>query len=105
MSVYSTRFFRGSLPTNSLDALYTVPAGMTVVLRDIEMLTAAANDLFNVQIGVSGSTTVVWYLSQLPASTWHQWSGRVVVDAGETVYAYSGLGAAQLVISGYLLSP
>lgn len=105
MSVYSTRFFRGALPANTLEPLYTVPATMTVVLRDMEMLTAGANDLFNVQIGVSGSTTVLWYLSQLPAATWHQWGGRTVMDGGETLYGYSAQGAAQLVVSGYLLSP
>lgn len=105
MSVYSTRFFRGSLPANSLDLLYTVPATMTVVLRDMEVLVAAANDLINVQIGTSGGTTVVWYLSAQPASSWHQWQGRTVLNSGESLYGYSGSGAAQLVISGYLLSP
>lgn len=105
MSVYSTLFFRGSLPVNALEQLYTVPATMTVVVRDMEMLTSGANDLFNVQIGTSGATTVMWYLSQLPAATWHQWQGRTVIPPGQSLYAYSAQGAAQLVVSGYLLSP
>lgn len=104
MSTYSTQFFRGALSANVLKDLYTVQANTVVVIRDVELLISAEGDLFNLQIGPPGSTTVVWYVSGAPASSWHQWQGRTVAPAGEHLWAYSGLGAAQLIVSGYLLS-
>jgi hypothetical protein len=105
LSVYSTLFYHGTLPTNALTVIYTVPAGQTVVVRDVELLISAANDLFNLQVNVSGTLAVMWYVAQSPATTWHQWSGRVVIPSGGELEAYSALGADQLVVSGYLLSP
>lgn len=105
MSVYSTRFFAGHLPT-AFTELYVVPATMTVVLRDMEFYNGTgAPTLFNVQGGVSGSQTILYANATLEAGTWSQWQGRAVVNAGEGIWGFCGVSGVSAYISGYLLSP
>jgi len=104
VSLYSTQFFAGTIPTNALTNAFTVPAGELVVLRDMDALIVTASDLFNVQIGVAGATTVVWYVTATATPEWVQWQGRTVVKAGESIWVYSSGSNTQAVLSGYLLT-
>lgn len=104
MSVYSTQFFAGNLAAGGAN-LYTTPANMTVVVRDIEAYNSSASPSdFNVGVDVAGLGIPIYLVSQAPSATWHQWSGRAVVNPGQTITAYSGLGGTLLIVSGYLLT-
>lgn len=92
------------MPHGVLGTLFTVPSSDVCVIRDMEQFTGGAADLFNVQISVSGSLSIVWYLSSAPASSWHQWTGRVVVPPGGLIQAFASNANDQLIVSGYLLS-
>lgn len=105
MSVYSHLFFAGFLPTAFTEA-YTVPAGMTVVIRDMEFYNGSSGTpTFNVQLGVSGSTGVFFQENDLAPSKHSQWQGRVVIPSAQGLWIFSSAANVQATISGYLLTP
>lgn len=104
MSIYSTLFFAGFLPTSFIEA-YTVPTSMTVVIRDMEFYNGGSGTpTFNTQIGVSGSTGVFFQDNALAPSKHEQWQGRVVIPGGQGLWLFSSASNVQATISGYLLS-
>jgi hypothetical protein len=105
VSVYSTLFFHGTVPAG-VPTLYTVPAAMTVVLRDLELYNGDAVERnTNFQLQVAGSQAIFW-APQVQPATWYQWHGRTVIPSGGIVIGYGGGSTLiQLTMSGYLLSP
>lgn len=103
MSVYSTLLFIGVLPTAGA-TLFTVPAGDTCVVRDIEILnttTSSSSPLLNAV--VSGSVGTILSVPNLAANTHFQWQGRVVIPSGGTIAGVDAHGGQNCMISGYLL--
>jgi hypothetical protein len=105
VAIYSTRFFHG--PATNGQTLYTVPVGMVVVVRDLEVynFSGAVINQVQVQLGISGTTSgVLAFVNNVPASECAQWSGRSVVNAGEELVAFSTTaGNFSMLVSGYLL--
>jgi|SRR5215469_8484987 len=103
MSLYSTQFYKGPVGGSTSMPLYTVPAGNVVVLRDLELFLSSAG-LFNLQLVGSGASAIVWYISGASANSWHQWQGRTVAHAGDTIQAFCDGSGSLLLVSGYLLT-
>jgi hypothetical protein len=105
VSVYSTSFFVG--PHSGAGAnVYTVPAGQTVVVRDMECYNGGSSATI-VEIGTTmpgSGYTPFWHLEALGATTWAQWQGRVVMASGSITVATGG-ATCYFTVSGYLLSP
>lgn len=104
MSVYSHQFVCEVLSSSNL-TLYTVPAGYVVVIRDIEVgdRSGAVNNQSTVFATSGGTIEAVVFSATIPlAYGWTQWTGRAVLNAGQSIGA--GVSLAQgLLISGYLL--
>jgi len=106
VSIYSTLFYSADAP-NGLTAAYTVPAGATVVVRDIEAYNSNASaTAFSISRQVSGTTlSYIWVPSPaLSASSWAQWHGRAVLNAADVLEVSTAAAGVYLHISGYLLS-
>jgi|SRR5215469_9562073 len=101
--VYSRLLFAGSLPTNLLTSLFVVPTGATYVVRDMSVLLPSSSELFNIQVGPPGSTTVVWYWTARSTPDWQHWEGRLTVPTGMNLWGYASGADAQLTVSGYHL--
>lgn len=105
MSVYSTQFFCGIIPSSNLN-LYTVPSGFVVVLRSIELADRSGTNNNNVTIfAVAGSTVIGVVTASVFTAAYQSihWDGRAVLNAGQ------GFGAGVSVscgifVSGYLLT-
>ena len=103
-AVYSTRFI--SLVTSSAASeSYTVPAGYTAVIRDINgVMWPEASTTAYVEISDTGLLLVYW---TAPTDTYEnfRWQGRQVIDSDETISAVSNSpGPVYIAVSGYLLS-
>lgn len=106
MSVYSTQFFLGTLAV-AVQTLYTVPAGMTVVVRDIELSQGGTGPAVVTIWGqtVPGAQAYLVRQSALAPNVVFQWQGRSVLQSGQTLQAFCNAANTELWISGYLLSP
>lgn len=103
--IYSTRFYNG--PATNGQTLYTVPAGFVVVVRDLEVYNFSSSAIVQVQVqlGVSGSTSgVLAFVNNVASQVCAQWKGRAVVNAGESLVAFSTGSSFSMLVSGYLLS-
>lgn len=106
MSVYSTLFAAGSTVAG-FQVVYTVPALMTVVVRDIEVTNLTAlSGLLNVSRAVSGTAQqLIWRTPTLPTLTWAQWAGRTVLNPGDEIGLDGGSSSGwTYLVSGYLLT-
>lgn len=105
-SVYSTRFYIGAAPS-SQSTVYTVPAGFTAVIRDLEAFaTSAITDpvYLVVQEGSGPVAAVIADVGTLGALQFGHWEGRAVMVAGDELII-AGYGSDLLLcVSGYLLS-
>lgn len=103
MSVYSTLFYIGGLPSGG-GTLYTVPPANTVVIRDMEVINNGASPAtFQIYCQASGHSSALWQLTNLAASEWVQWAGRAVIPGGGVLEGYANSGTLTAMISGYLL--
>jgi hypothetical protein len=104
VSTYSTRFFIGAMPT-AQGVLYTVPAGFTVVLRDIELYQySGGSGLYYLAISAAGSNAIVYAVTAAPTASSYHWDGRVVMNAGDELLGQAAAANNQVVVSGYLLA-
>lgn len=103
MSTYSSSLFVGSFPV-AQGLLFTVPTGVTCVIRDIEVYTwDVAGTAFNVAVDVSGQVGTVYQVTAADSKSSHQWTGRTVIPAGSTIIGQAGTNLNSGCISGYLL--
>lgn len=103
-TVYSTQFVLAlHACTGGADVVYTVPAGKVAVLRDLELLsTGSGNFMF---VSVNGIAQIARNNSTVGGTT-AQWTGRVVLNAGDTLEVNgTNLSSVRIVASGYLLNP
>lgn len=105
MPVYSNLLYASSPAANTVTTAFTVPSGVTCVLRDIEIYNGSASTAgVNVRINVSGfGNTVVYGPDALLSGAWSQWEGRVVVPAGGTIQVFATEASVQFTLSGYEL--
>jgi len=102
---YSTQFFAGE-GGSGLAVLYTVPDQYVAVLRDLEALNlGGATDSLDLITEIPGPLAVTWgRLNNVPSGEAAQWSGRLVMNPGDQLQAYSGTHDWAILASGYLLS-
>lgn len=102
---YSTQFIGGE-PTASSFLPYVVPTGYTAVVRDLEGRNLGPDaDTLILRIIVPGPLNVTAaQLYQIGDDESGQWTGRVVVNAGETIEVVPATNTWQVFVSGYLLS-
>lgn len=101
---YSTRFIGQIVNVSRVNAQYVVPMGYRAIVRQITVTTnPTGTQLLTVHVQGPG---VLFYLFQVQFSAfamrneaYHQ-----VVNAGETITAFTDQGEAAMTISGYLLT-
>lgn len=99
--VYSRKLAAGSINAGVNVNVYTVPAGTTTIVRDIEVaaILAAAGLLLVTEGGI-------WIASFTEAATQYasyQWTGRVVLNAGDVINVDAISNDWTYRISGYEL--
>lgn len=84
---------------------YTVPAGMTVILKSVYMYNISATaDTCNVSIQSAGGGTVQIVAQQsIPAPGAANWAGWVILGPGDIIAVKSTLGTTRFWLSGTVL--
>lgn len=101
-SVYSTRFILAPALEGLAD--YTVPDGFVAVIREVDASIGATVSAFEVSLVVPGPVTA-WLVSQAGSDgASFQFTGRVVVLAGESFAVRTDGAALDVICCGYLLS-
>lgn len=88
--------------TASAVTRYTVPAATTTIVRSIHV---ASNDngtvgLLTMSIGADATGTRLFYAYPVPANGVLDWSGFLVLNAGDILQAYSTMAVLILTVSG-----
>lgn len=103
-SVYSANLFVGP-GTGSLQTIYTSPAGVTTVVRDVSVFATSsiATPVYLVHQVSGGSAAVFALAGTLAADAGFHWEGREVLAPGDTL-ELGAYGSALLVtVNGYKL--
>lgn len=102
--IYSTKLVDASFATGFSGVVYTVPAGATVVVTDIDtaLRTTTGGPTSYVTLGV---TLFLMHTPSGPELINQQWRGRQVLDAGDSIAFAAGALSNYLRITGYLLRP
>lgn len=81
---------------------YTVPASTTAILRSVHVSNeSAATSWFTVSIGTDGAGKRLWYQQDVPPKSSFDWSGFIVLAAGEVLQALTQTAASNtLVVCG-----
>jgi hypothetical protein len=88
-----------------VDASYVVPAGCTVVVRDIALFFEELPEDTIAVVWDPATGCTVFYALQTDTNQYSQWHGHQVFPAGSTVNAKSaGPNYTVIRVSGYLLS-
>lgn len=102
MAVYSTRFGIGAVAVGTPVNIYTVPAGHTAVVRNIDVTPSSApSGIFF--LGVVGIGFFLALQAGIVNNSVH-WEGRAVFNSGEGMEIDSFVSNFNYAISGYLLS-
>lgn len=100
-TIYSKRFLLEQ--GLSTDAGFTVEDGYVAILRDISGYFGSQATAPSIAVDVNGAK---FFEADTPplALTAFQWTGRVVMEAGDTCTATALNGNGDILISGYLLT-
>lgn len=102
--VYSTLLIEAT--SVSINAGYTVPAGYTVIVRDICVFLFGAPDDSEMTVLNEGTQARIYAKLYTSSYEYDHWVGHQVFPAGSTIQAIGDGPTEQSVrISGYLLSP
>lgn len=102
-SIYSKRFAGGSFPAGFSEAVYTVPAGCTAIVRCI---TARCDSSSSAGLTISGASAFTFFAVETTSvEAVPVWNGRVVLVAGEDIGLVATDEQYEVSISGYLLTP
>lgn len=101
--VYSIRLFAMSLAGPTSPTVYTVPAGSTVVLREVDAYSpdVVPTPLFFI---LSTVPATAFFLTAAAGPASVQWRGRLVMPAAESLELSLAGGNWRVYASGYLLS-
>lgn len=88
--------------TTSAVTQYTVPASTTAILRSVHVANeSASTSWFTVSIGIDGAGKRLWFQQDVPAKSSFDWSGFIVLAAGEVIQALAQTATSNtLAISG-----
>lgn len=101
--VYSTRLIAVHDQPAIAPATYLVPPGFTLIIRDIDVYFGSAISVRTVY--ARGSATQVFWQATVDINLagWRQWTGRQVIEAGETFDVFA-TDVFDVTASGYLLA-
>lgn len=102
--IYSTLFGDVAYTAAGANTFYTVPAGFTAILRDVDAASASATGV-ELDIGdlVTG-LTFIQYKGTTPFTVLPPWRGRQVFPEGHAIFANATGGTFTVRMSGYLLT-
>jgi hypothetical protein len=103
MADVAKRLTGPALITNSGTTVYTVPASTTTTVRNIHACYTGSSTSVTFTLGINGVTTALslYYQFALPERGTLDWSGFLVLNAGDTVQALaSTTNVVSLTISG-----
>ena len=106
MTVYTQCLWRGQV-SNAYTVVYTVPAGVAVVLRDIELsnLTGAADDFIEIDIlGSGGAGSAAVMRLDVKVGTSVQWQGRVAMESGARIQTAASTSGIAGQFTGYVFN-
>lgn len=84
-----------ALLTASPATVYTVPALTTTILRSVHVTNETASTAtFTMSVGTDASGKRLWTGLDIETKTSFDWSGFIVLAAGEVVQAFSGTASA-----------
>lgn len=88
--------------TGTSAVLYTVPAATTAIVRNIHVTnTTTATAVLAMGIGVDATGTRIYSSTPIPPNDALDWSGFLVLAAGETLRAHSSPASAlNVIVSG-----
>jgi hypothetical protein len=100
--IYSTKIIDSSYPNPFSAVVYTVPAGQTLVVTDIDtaIRNTLAGQLSYITLGV---TLFLMHTSPGAELINQQWVGKQVLDAGDTIAVNTVAASYYARITGYLL--
>lgn len=98
--IYSTRFIAN--PGGPDTVSYTVPSGQVAVLRSISIFVSDSGQYANLLL-TSPEVYVVFFQATANNQTF-SWTGRQVLNAGETIQSFCSASGTTLMASGYLLN-
>jgi hypothetical protein len=99
--VYSKRLVEFNYTTAQSHVEYTVPTGITTVIRDIS-LTSFAGGATSILINRTGGSAIYFAASAAAGTPFHE-ECRIVLNAGESITVDSFSGSWQGILSGYEL--
>lgn len=99
-AVYSTRFYVGD-PTAPGADVYTVPAGMVAVARNLSLVVGASGA--TVALSDPVSLANVYRFTSTAANQYAFWSGDQVFPAGSVMHITVTTGSVYVYLSGFLL--
>lgn len=90
------------LTTTTTTVLYTVPAATTTIVRNIHVFsTASANYTFSLCINGAVAANALYFNMYLPAGGAIDWSGFLVLAAGDTLVGSSNTATSSVItVSG-----
>lgn len=102
---YSARLFAGAVPPAGTVAVYTVPAGHVAIIQHMDALTGSSPpEVLFVEIVAGGVTVAYISLEQVIANVSVAWSGKIVLNQGESINIAPAAGTWTIQISGSVLS-
>lgn len=104
MATYSKQLYTsGSVPT-AVTVVYTVPAQITTVVRDVEYLNYSSTPAsIAVNIGNPGSNGLILFDNTVAPNKSVHWEGRVVLAPAGTILISASVTQFAMTISGYEL--
>lgn len=104
-SVYTQRFGAVAQSAAGTSAIFTPPDSKTYVIVCIDCNTGASATTSTI-VYISGAVGNLDLIRQpMAAGTHLQWTGRQVIELGETLNVQSVGGPMVVVVTGYALSP
>ena len=80
-----------------------VPAGTTVVIRDVDVTLGVSAGVLVTLVGANGQVIWAWSSGVTTDKTSAQWRGRQVIEAGQTFSVVTS-APADVTVSGYVLA-
>ena len=104
--VYSTRLIakRQSYAGTPLFEVYTVPAGHVLVVVDVECWSFVSPGDYRFRLVVAAGNVRMLAATGPADGKALQWTGRLVVNAGESIACDCYAGDCAWIVSGYLLT-
>lgn len=99
--VYSRKLAAGTINAGVNNNVYTVPAGTTTIVRDIEVADVLA--LAGLILITQGGIWIASFTGTAAQYASYQWTGRVVLNAGDVINVDAVSSDWTYRISGYEL--